>query len=202
MSPSTLPALFYEAIRRWNKPAQLRVKRDGAWLAISSAECQRAVEELALGLRGLGLGAGDALALLSENRPEWAYVDFATLCLGARDVPIYTTLTPDQIRYILSDSGARIAVVSSALQAAKLAPLRAQLPKLTHVVCMAEGVPDTLPLSELRARGRAALAAEPDAVRRAGDAVRPEDLATIIYTSGTTGDPKGVMLTHRWPATT
>src|SRR5262249_30826054 len=132
-----------------------------------------------------------------ENRPEWAYADLATLCAGAADTPVYATLTPAHVLYILNDSESKAVFVSNAAQAAKIAEIKGQLKTIRHVIRMDEAeIPGTVALSEIRARGRDALARDRDAVRKQAAAVAPEDLATLIYTSGTTGDPKGVMLTH------
>jgi long-chain acyl-CoA synthetase len=187
--------LFYASVDTYDKARHLLYKKDGAWRAISSAEFRRAVEELSLGLRALGVEGGDRVAILSENRPEWAFADLATLAAGAVDVPIYPNLTPVQVLYILKDSGARALFVSSAAQAAKIDEIRAQLPALLHVIRMDDG-PGGTTLAAVREKGRPALAADPGAVRRRVGALGPDDLATIIYTSGTTGEPKGVMLSH------
>ena len=195
MTTQTLPDLFYRSVDGFRKPEHLRCKRDGVWRATSSDEFRAAVEETALGLVGLGIGSGDHVAILSENRPEWAFADFATLALGAADVPIYPSLTAAQVRYILRDSRAKAVFVSTPAQAAKLAEAKGELAEPGHVIAF-DPAPGALPLDELRARGRAALASDPGAVRTRAAAVRASDLATIIYTSGTTGDPKGVMLSH------
>ena len=157
-----------------------------------------------MGLRALGVGKGDTVAILSENRPEWAFADLATLCAGAADATIYATLTAPQVQYILADSESKVVFVSSAAQAAKVAEVRHELPHLQHVVRFDPApAPGTTSLDELRAKGREALAADRDAVRRARRrGRRASDLATLIYTSGTTGDPKGVMLTHAQPRST
>ena len=88
MPAGTLTELFYASVDRFKKPDHLKVKRGGAWVAISSDEFRTAVEEMSMGLRELGVAAGDRVAILSENRPEWAYADLATLCAGAVDVPV------------------------------------------------------------------------------------------------------------------
>ncbi len=140
---------------------------------------------------------GDRVAILSENRPEWAITDYACLTARATDVPIYPTLPARQVEYILRDSGAVAIVVSTAAQLEKLLSIREHLPALRHVIALdadARG-PDVLPFDELLACGRAALGRHPD-WRAHALAAAPDDLATLIYTSGTTGDPKGVMLTH------
>jgi long-chain acyl-CoA synthetase len=199
MEPRTLCDLFYQSVDSFRKPAHLRHKKDGAWRDISSQELRRAVEELSLGLVGLGVERGDRVAILSENRPEWVFADLATLSAAAVDVPVYATLTPPQVLYILNDSEAKVCFVSTPAQAAKIAQVRDRAPHLRHVVRMEEGEgfpPGTLGLEEVRARGRDALRADPEAVRSRAARVAPSDLATLIYTSGTTGDPKGVMLLH------
>ena len=197
MSTQTVCDIFYRSVETYRKPEHLKHKRDGAWRAISSDELRAAVEEISMGLRGLGVEKGDRVAILSENRPEWAFADLATLCAGAVDVPVYATLTPPQVEYVLNDSEAKVAFVSTPAQAAKVAEVRPRSSHLRHVVSFEEPAPaGTMPLGELRARGREALAKEPEAVRRREAEVTKDDLATLIYTSGTTGDPKGVMLTH------
>jgi long-chain acyl-CoA synthetase len=181
----------------YRKPEHLKHKKDGTWRAISSDEFRAAVEEVAMGLRSLGVSRGDKVAIISENRPEWAFADLATLCLGAADATIYATLTAPQVHYILDDSESKVVFVSNAAQAAKVAEVRPRLKHVQHVVRFDPApAPGTTSLDELRTKGREALAADPDAVRREAAAVEGGDLATLIYTSGTTGDPKGVMLTH------
>ena len=195
MAIETVCDIFYRSLE-YRKAEHLKHKQDGAWRAISSDELKAAVEEISAGLRGLGVEKADRLAILSENRPEWAFADLATLCAGAADATVYPTLTPPQVQYILNDSEAKVVFVSKT-QAAKLAEIRAKLPCLTTVVSFDTPAPaGTLSLEELRASGRAQLAKQPDLVRRRAAEVRPGDLATLIYTSGTTGDPKGVMLSH------
>jgi long-chain acyl-CoA synthetase len=207
MPTRTLCEIFYHSVETHPKADHLRVKRDGEWRDISSEELRRAVEELSMGLRALGVEKGDRVALLSENRPEWAYADLATLCAGAVDVPIYPNLPPAQVLYVLNDSQAKAVLVSTPAQAAKVAEVRARAPHLRHVIRFDGPPPPPLPsgaavqdgtlsLEEVRARGRQALAADREAVKRRAAEVRPDDLATLIYTSGTTGDPKGVMLVH------
>jgi long-chain acyl-CoA synthetase len=198
MSVTTLCELFYRSVDTYRKPEHLKFRREGRWHAISSDELRAAVEEISAGLSTLGVEKGDRVAILSENRPEWAFADLATLAAGAVDVPVYATLTPPQVLYVLGDSEAKVAFVSTAAQAAKVAEVRDRLPRLCHVVRFDQtpAAPGTTSLDELRAKGKAALAADPAAVRRRAGEARAEDLATLIYTSGTTGDPKGVMLTH------
>ena len=197
MPLETLCDLFYQSVDQFAKPDHLKAKRGGAWQAISSSELRAAVEELSMGLRSLAVAPGDRVAILCENRPEWAYADLATLCAGAVVAPIYATLTPSQILYLLNDSGAKVLFVSSPEQAAKVAEIRAQARQLETIIQIdgspAEGV---LSLADVQQRGREELDRDPRAVRSRAAEVRAGDLATLIYTSGTTGDPKGVMLLH------
>jgi len=193
----TLCDLFHDAVAEFAKPRHLLYKKDGTWRAFSSADFRRAVDELSVGLQALGLEPGDRVAILAENRPEWAFADLAALTAAAVDVPIYATLTAPQVFYILKDSQAKVAFVSGAAQAKKIADVRAQVPGLVHVVSMDDPPPaGTLSLAEVRDRGRAVLAGDPAAAGARLRAVRADDVATLIYTSGTTGEPKGVMLTH------
>jgi long-chain acyl-CoA synthetase len=198
MEIRTLCDIFYHSVETFRKGDHLLHKKDGQWSPVSSDAFLTAVEELSMGLRTLGVEKGDRVAILSENRPEWAFADLACLCAGAVDVPIYSTLSPAQVLYILNDSGAKAVFVSTPGQLQKLLEVRDKAPTLRHVFRM-DDPPQagTLSVDEVRVRGREALATDRGAVRRRADETDPEDLATFIYTSGTTGDPKGVMLTHR-----
>lgn len=195
----TLNELFFTALQRWNHPAAYQVKRDGKYQPVPAADVERHVRRLSVGLRALGLQPGDRVAILSENRPEWAYADWACLTARLADVPIYPTLPAEQIPHLVTNSGARAIFVSTEQQAAKIAQIRAQTPDLSYVITFADHVVPgaDLTLADVEARGAASDA--PDAAAHwKSDAlqVQPDDLATIIYTSGTTGLPKGVMLTH------
>lgn len=197
--PGTLNHLFFEAARRYDRPDAMQVKVNGGYQPISHRTVVERVRRVALGLRELGMARGDRVALLSENRPEWAIADYGCLTTGITDVPIYPTLPAEQMVYPLEDSGARAIFVSTAEQAAKVAAIRDRVPGVGHVIGFDEprapGV--DLTLSELEALGAGADTPEARAAYEADAlAVRPDDLATLIYTSGTTGAPKGVMLTH------
>ena len=197
-TPGTLNRLFFDAVERYHKPDALQVKRGGRYEPISHATLQDRVRRASLGLEQSGVQPGDRVAILSENRPEWAIADYACLMLGAVDVPLYPNLPAEQIAYILRDSGSSAIFISNAVQAAKIAEIRGHCPALRMVISFDEAIDGAdLTIAELETRG----AAVDDESRRRGYreralAVRPDDVATIIYTSGTTGDPKGVMLTH------
>jgi long-chain acyl-CoA synthetase len=197
--PGTLTRLFFDAVREHDRPDALQHQIDGRWVPLSHREVEQRVRRLALALLDLGVAPGDRVAILAENRPEWAIADYACLTIGVTDVPIYPTLPAEQLPYLFVDSGAVLAFVSTSAQAQKLASVRARCPALKHVVGIAAAAADgcDLTLAELEARGAALDTPERAAeYRRRADAVRPDDLATLIYTSGTTGEPKGVMLTH------
>ncbi len=197
--PGTLNQLFFTAARRWNKPDAMLVRVDGKWQPISHATILERVRRIALGLSAIGVARGDRVALLSENRPEWALADYACLTAGFADVPIYATLPAEQIPYLLEDSGAVAMFVSTPAQAAKIASVRSRCPRLKTVIAFDEAARHhaDMTLRDLEARGSALEDPERTAqYERAAMAVGPDELATIIYTSGTTGAPKGVMLTH------
>ncbi len=166
------------------------------WRPISGSQLYQRVRAVADAFAGWGIAKGDRIAILGENRWEWAVADFAALALGAVDVPIYPTLTAEQTAILLAESGARIAVVSTRAQYDKVAQTRAQTAIERIVLMDEEGTADAVLFSSLIRDADARKAArDADFDRRAYD-VRPDDLATLIYTSGTTGEPKGVMLTH------
>jgi len=175
----------------------MRAKRGGRWIPIGYRELAEQVQDFSLGLLELGVRRGDRVAILSENRPEWAITDYGCLAARAADVPIYPTLPARQAEYILRDSGAVAVVVSTAAQLEKVRSVRTRLPGLAHVIGLD---PETagsgvLSFGAVLARGRAARDRHPEWHDSALNAA-PDDLATLIYTSGTTGDPKGVMLSH------
>ena len=197
--PGTLNQLFFETIEKFDKPDALQYKAAGTWHPISHKTLRERVRRTALGLRALGLVPGSRVAILSENRPEWAIADFGCLTAGFTDVPVYPTLPAEQITYILRDAGASAAFVSNEDQTAKIVAIRSQLPGLQFVI----GFGDTrlpgqdLTIAEVEAKGAAAESPEVIAAyEREARAVAPDALATLIYTSGTTGEPKGVMLSH------
>ncbi len=203
--PKTLISIFLDSVAQHRKPALfMRRLADtagrGRWESLSSERARADVESLALGLAALGVRRGDRVALLSENRYEWAVTDLATLGQGAVTVPIYPTLTAPQCRYILDNAEARVCVLSNAAQLEKLLAVADALPRLTTLVVMdpppASRDSRVSAWSAVHADGERRLAADPNGFRALADATRPGDLATIIYTSGTTGEPKGAMLTH------
>ena len=198
----TIADLPFHFMGRFPKPLLIGRCRGNTIEGMSSKEVFERVRELALGFASLGVAAGDKVAIVSESRPEWVMSDLAALSLGAVTVPIYPTLSGAQARYILDDSGARLAIVSTRLQLEKIQEVRHQLPALEAVAVMDEATAakaSVLGLEEIARRGHARMNGEWGTAKNYRDDARkiqPGDLATIIYTSGTTGEPKGVMLTH------
>ncbi len=195
----TIAQLFYQAVQR-NLPDALAVKRNGVYEPISHAELVARVERLALAMAARGLKPGDRVAIMSENRPEWAIADFACAIAGFPDVTVYATLNAPQAAFILKDSQSRWVLCSDRGQLDKVLAQWEQLPGLEVAVLfdgdLPEGTGRTLvKWSTLLEEGQAMESRRPE-VRGWGDQRKASELLTLIYTSGTTADPKGAMLTH------
>jgi long-chain acyl-CoA synthetase len=194
----SLPAMFFAQAERHGDRPFLWAKRDGAYRASSWAETANAVRRLAGGLATLGIGAGDRVALVSENLPEWVVADLAIMSIGAITVPGYTTNTVDSHRHVLADSGAKAAIVSTASLAARVIPAAQQVATVRTVIVLEPAAGPAALGNKLAIRSWdeiAALGTGNVTDRVCG--LAPDDIATIIYTSGTGGLPKGVLLSHR-----
>lgn len=193
----TLSQLFLNTIKSYPKDDLLLSKKEGKYVPISTEEFADRVKCFSLGLRDLGLEAGDKLIILSENRPEWVISDVANLCLGGITVPIYTSLIPEQIKYIIDDSDAKIVVVSDQSQWQKIEAIKSELTKVTsYITCLPEAPEGVLTFAQVLEIGRKMDKQNPGFFEKMALEVKPDAIASIIYTSGTTGPPKGVMLTH------
>lgn len=197
--PSTLIDLFMRAARVHNRPDALNYKHDGRWVSVSSDELLVRAKHIAAGLYAIGIRHGDRVALLSDSRVEWTLTDAGCLFAGAVDVPIYPTLTPPQVHYILQDSGSSALFLANREKFVELKETLIDCPQIKQVVFFdAQDVTpaDGLTLAQLEELGRDLEQREPGLIDRLVAQTTPHDLATLIYTSGTTGEPKGVMLTH------
>jgi len=193
MEVRTLNDVFFTVVDRGKERLMLTREAANRWLPVSSQDFYRKVTALARAFREWGLVKGERIAILSENRPEWAITDFAALYLGAVTVPIYTTLTADQTAYILADSGAKVVVVSSRQQLEKVASARCKTGVQQVVVMDWLDTSEAVPIQALMSKSSSERDPELDRIARE---ILPNDPASIIYTSGTTGTSKGVQLTH------
>ncbi len=193
----TINDLFCRVAAAANPRAVLWQDEFGLWQPISSDQIYHRVRALAETFLRWGAKKGDRIALISENRWEWAIADFAALAIGAVDVPIYPTLTGEQIAVMVQDAGCKIAVVSNRLQFDKLNAVRAKT-QLERILIMDSAQPPegSVAFSEVLAGADDHGADRNPVFDALVRTVEPKDLATLIYTSGTTGEPKGVMLTH------
>jgi long-chain acyl-CoA synthetase len=197
--PVTLADVFNRVARKHKRPDTLNYKSDGRWVSISSDEMLQRVKYIAAGLHAIGARPGDRVALLSESRVEWTLTDAGSIFAGTIDVPIYPTLTPTQVRYILNDSGACILFLANREKYDEIKEVLGECPAVEHVIFFdARGITSAegLTLAQVEEKGRELEERQPGYVDRLAAQTKPDDLATIIYTSGTTGEPKGVMLTH------
>ncbi|MBX7055254.1 MAG: long-chain fatty acid--CoA ligase [Pyrinomonadaceae bacterium] len=199
--PQTIPHFCFESFRRHNKADALAFKTGDIWKYLSGTEVIERVKRIAAGLAALGVKAGDRVAIISENRPEWSFVDLAILSLRAVNVPIYTTQAVEQIRFILENSGAKILFVSGKKLWKHAENAVQSVERLEKLVFFdddgkPQGNSRALTLADVEAKGDEFNKIDRDAIDRALSEIETTDLATIIYTSGTTGEPKGVMLTH------
>ncbi len=194
---TTLNELFNRVSTAANPRAMLWQDEFGQWQPISSDQIYQRVRALAKAFQAWGVQKGDRIALVSENRWEWAITDFATLAVGAVDVPIYPTLTGEQVAALMRDASCRMAVVSTRQQFEKLNAVRGQT-DLERILLMDAGEPPegAASFSEVLAGADERIGWQDAAFDRLVQSVAPDDLATLIYTSGTTGEPKGVALTH------
>lgn len=197
--PQTLAGIFYKAQKEYNRADVLNYKRDGEWRKISSDEMISRAENIALGLFSIGLRKEDRAAIVSANLPEWTLADAGCQFAGIIDVPIYTTLSPNSIEYILKDSGAKVLFLQHKRTFDRIQEVFPNCPDLEKVVFFGGDKPDSedaISLEELEDLGEKLKAEKPELIGELQKDITSEDIATLIYTSGTTGEPKGVMLAH------
>ena len=188
----TINDVFFAVVDR-QLPRAMTYREGSNWVSISSADFYRRVAATAKALHIWGVTKGDRVAILSENRPEWAIADFAILSIGAVVVPIYATLTADQIGFLLKDSGTKVIFLSSRTQLQKIEAIRGET-QLERVVMMDDVEPSVADsMRSVMDDGPVGRDPEFDAL---ANSIQPDDLATLVYTSGTTGNSKGSMISH------
>jgi long-chain acyl-CoA synthetase len=193
MSATRIFDLVQEYLQKYgNKPDMLGAKENGRWRQYSVQEFIQTVDKVSLSLLALGIQKNDKVALISNNRPEWNFVDFGVQQLGAVSVPMYPTISEDDYRFIFQDAGVRLVFVSSEELYHKAKAAAAGNPNIDQIITF-EQVNGALSFSQFLEKANSA---DTSLLEEYKKNVLPEDLLTLIYTSGTTGTPKGVMLTH------
>jgi long-chain acyl-CoA synthetase len=194
----SLPAMFFEQAARLGDKPFLWAKRGGHYQSLSWAEAAREVRRLARGLAALGIGRGERVALVAENRPEWVIADLAIMSAGAITVPAYVTNTVEDHRHVFATSGASAVIVSKPPLSARVLAAANQVATMHTVIAIepaagqASAV-DVLSWNDVLTKGGEA----PDDIAARVAELAPDGIACLIFTSGTGGAPKGVMTTHR-----
>lgn len=176
-------------------------KVDGEYKGISYGELKEETDLFAFGLAALDLKKNDCVAIISENRPEWVYADFAMQLLGIINVPLYPSLTSDSIEYILNDSEAKMVIVSTSFQLNKVQKIVQKCKHIKYIIILNEHEDgseqsNTITFKQIQQKGKDLQKTHPDLLQKVSSEIRENDVCTIIYTSGTTGEPKGVILSH------
>jgi long-chain acyl-CoA synthetase len=193
-----LATMFFDKTDEVGDRSLFWQKSQGQWRPTSARAAADRAAALAIGLGQFGVAPGDRVALISESRPEWAIADFGIMATGAITVPAYTTNSTADHLYVLTNSGAKGAIVSTAALAEKILPAARQAPGLEFVIVMdrlADGRGGAVAIHAWDDVIGKHVGAAPEVSERARR-VRRTDTACIIHTSGTGGVPKGVMLSH------
>ena len=193
----TLPQMVQESIKNFSDVSALMRKVEGTYQALTYKEMGAQVRRFATALGSLGIGKGDRVAILSENRPEWVISDFAIAHIGAVNVGIFPTVPAGQVEYIVADSGAKCLIVSDRDQLAKALAVRKAIPELLVISMNNVDPPDASVFLFAELMQRADVSPMSDtAYEELWRSVKPGDWASIIYTSGTTAEPRGAILSH------
>jgi long-chain acyl-CoA synthetase len=185
--------LLYRYHAEFAKPNCLAKKENGKWVTYSSQEFVTCSENLAYGLLALGIGRGDKIALLANNRPEWNFADMALQLIGAVSIPIYPTISEQDMKFIMHDADVKLVFVSSEELYKKVKSIAATIPSIKEVYSFND-VKEGKNWSEVLELGKAS--ADENQLAAIKKSIKEEEVVTILYTSGTTGVPKGVMLSH------
>jgi len=195
----SVPHLLFQTIQQYPEKIALRYKRQGQMTEYTYQQFGDSIKNLVNGLAHKGIKPGDKIAILSNNRPEWTMCDFAGFCLRGIVIPIYQTLPPNQIAYILNDSQARAIFVEDQSQFDKITQIKDQVSSLEFILSFeniidAAGKVETV--EQLLEHGKTFQQQHPNYFEKSMNSIQPKDICSIVYTSGTTGEPKGVMLHH------
>ncbi|NIO16873.1 MAG: AMP-binding protein [Deltaproteobacteria bacterium] len=202
MGYETLSRMFLDRLESRKNEVKFRYKRDNSWVDMTCAQAGKIIRLLSAGLYSLGLEKGDKVSILSYTRVEWTLADAACIVGGFVTVPIYHSLLPDTVEYILGDCKAKAIFVEDAKQMMKVNAIRESVPDLKWIVSMTPieadlmKPSDVISFNELQKMGEEAQNRDPDFIDRVAGEIKPEDDLTVIYTSGTTGPPKGVVTTQ------
>lgn len=197
----TINEVFSSRVKKYGDRLAVEKKIKGRWDQATWNEYYEKARAAGLGLYELGIRKGDRIALLADNRLEWLYSDMGALGIGAVVVPIYTTLSADEVEYIVKHSDSKVFIVEDQCQHDKAVTIKDKCPDLSRVVVMDTdnvSMNDfTITFDELMELGRKKYQSDPELFEKLADDVTREDLASIVYTSGTTGPPKGAMMSHK-----
>jgi long-chain acyl-CoA synthetase len=193
----TLTGMFRESVHKFPELPALMEKAKGSYMPITYRQMALKVRSFGRGLIALGVQTKDHIALLSENRPEWAIADMSFAHIGAVNVGTFPNSPTNQVEYIISDSGSKVIVVSGLTQLKKAIEIRDRNRHL-RIIAMEPppyGTGDVVTFDKVIELGEASPETDTEFEKRVQN-IQPDDWASIIYTSGTTGDPKGVILSH------
>lgn len=199
MDANNLVAVFESTVQRCQARPCFRYVENGTWQTLNWLEVRSKVTRLSGGLRRFGIKLGDRVCILSKTRCEWTIADLAIMASGAVVVPIYESSTPDQICYIIENSGAKVIFVENESQYKKVLSVQKKLPELRQIICFDE-LSSKKPIEGVYSLDEAMMLggdAGEKVYRESIDLLKPENEASFVYTSGTTGDPKGAVLTHK-----
>ncbi|MGD9683240.1 MAG: long-chain fatty acid--CoA ligase [Candidatus Obscuribacterales bacterium] len=202
-SETTIIDVFWRRVKSSPEKTAILFKQDGAYKPITWEEHGEITSAVAAGLLESGIEPGDQVAVLSSTRAHWTWADLGILSIGARTVPIYSTLSDDEVRFLVNHSHSKAIFAENERQLLKIIDGSDNPPEELELAVIFDGeavdlgsTVKVVTWSDFLERGRSRLGKEPEAVSRLAEQVREEDLATIVYTSGTTGIPKGAMILH------
>ena len=199
----TIPELFWHRVVTEADAVAIREKDFGIWNEYSWRDYGEQARLIGLGLKALGLARGDVCSIASVINKEWLFADLGIICAGGVTNGVYPTDAPNQVEYLITDSGTRFYFAEDEEQLDKVLEVRGSTPMLEKIIIFdMEGLrsfkdEQCISIDELLDMGRAWLADHPETWEREIRAAEPEDLMIMTYTSGTTGRPKGAMISHR-----